>query len=52
MTELLSSLATIVTQVMAWVGTVGTTIVSTPLLLIPSGFFVLGASIKIFKKLL
>lgn len=52
MSALLSDLATVVTQVMTWVGTVATTIVSTPLLLLTTGFLVLGGSIGIFGRLL
>lgn len=52
MSSLLSDLATIVTQVMTWVGTIGTTIVSTPILLLTTGFLVLGGAIGIFGRLL
>lgn len=52
MADLLSSLALIVTQIFTWVGTVGTTIVSTPILLLTTGFLVLGGTIGIFGRLL
>lgn len=52
MSSLLSDLATVVTQVMTWVGTIATTIVSTPLLLVTTGFLVLGGAIGIFGRLL
>lgn len=52
MASLLSDLATIVTQVMTWVGTIGSTIVSTPILLLTTGFLVLGGAIGIFGRLL
>lgn len=52
MSGLLSDLATIVTQVMTWVGTIGSTIVSTPILLLTTGFLVLGGAIGIFGRLL
>lgn len=52
MSSLLSDLATIVTQVMTWVGTIGSTIVSTPILLLTTGFLVLGGAIGIFGRLL
>lgn len=52
MASLLSDLATIVTQVMTWVGTVATTITSTPILLLTVGFLVLGGAIGIFGRLL
>lgn len=37
MASLLSTLGTVVTQVMTWVGTVASTIVDTPLLLLTTG---------------
>lgn len=52
MADLLSSLALIVTQIFTWVGTVGTTIVSTPILLLTTGFLCLGGTIGIFGRLL
>lgn len=52
MANLLSSLATVVTQVMTWVGTIASTIVDTPLLLLTTGFLVLGGAIGIFGRLL
>lgn len=52
MAALLTDLGTVVTQVMSWVGDVASTIVSTPLLLITTGFLVLGGAIGIFGRLL
>lgn len=52
MQSLLTDLGTVVTQVMEWVGNVATTIVSTPLLLVTTGFLVLGGAIGIFGRLL
>ena len=52
MSSLLTDLATIVTQILTWVGTIATTIVSTPLLLLTTGFLVLGGAIGIFGRLL
>ncbi|MEG1971593.1 MAG: hypothetical protein RR315_00435 [Oscillospiraceae bacterium] len=52
MAALLTELTTVVTAIFGWVGTVGTTIVSTPLLLLASGFSVLGGAIGIFNRLL
>lgn len=52
MAELLADLALIVTQVMTWVGTVASTIVDTPLLLLTTGFLVLGGAVGIFGRLL
>lgn len=52
MAELLADLSIVVTQVFTWVGTVATTIVDTPLLLLVTGFVVLGGSIGIFGRML
>lgn len=52
MANLLSELGAVVTQVMTWVGNVASTIVSTPLLLLTTGFLVLGGAIGIFGRLL
>lgn len=52
MASLLSDLATVVTQVMTWVSTVASTIVSTPLLLVTTGFLMIGGAIGIFGRLL
>lgn len=52
MADLLATLATVVTQIMTWVGTIASTIVSTPLLLLTTGFLVLGGAIGIFSRLL
>ena len=52
MASLLSTLASVVTQVLTWVGSVASTIVDTPLLLLTTGFLVLGGAIGIFGRLL
>lgn len=52
MSSLLSDLGLVVTQVFTWVSTIATTIVSTPLLLLTTGFLVLGGAIGIFGRLL
>lgn len=52
MSNLLSQLALVVTQVFTWVGTVSTTIVGDPLLLLTTGFLVLGGAVGIFGRLL
>ena len=52
MSELLTDLGTVVTQVFAWVGTIASTITGTPLLLLTTGFLVLGGAIGIFGRLL
>lgn len=52
MSTLLADLSTVVTSVFSWVTTVATTITSTPLLLLCTGFLVLGGAIGIFGRLL
>lgn len=52
MAALLSDLSTVVTQVFTWIGTIASTIVGTPLLLLTTGFLVLGGAIGIFGRLL
>lgn len=52
MSALLSDLSLVVTQVFTWVGTISTTIVGDPLLLLTTGFLVLGGAIGIFGRLL
>ena len=52
MTSLLGDLATVVTSVFGWVGSVASTITTTPLLLLTTGFLVLGGTIGIFSRLL
>lgn len=52
MASLLSTLASVVTQVLTWVGSVASTIVETPLLLLTTGYLVLGGAIGIFGRLL
>lgn len=52
MATLLSTLASVVTQILTWVGSVAETIVSTPILLLTTGFLVLGGAIGIFGRLL
>lgn len=52
MQALLTSVATIVTQVFEWVGDVATTITGDPLLLLTTGFLVLGGAVGIFGRLL
>lgn len=52
MAALLADLATIVTQVLTWVGSVASTIVDTPILLLTTGFLVLGGAVGIFGRLL
>lgn len=52
MADLLATLTTGVTQVLGWVGSVASTIVDTPLLLLGVVFFVLGGAIGIFGRLL
>ena len=52
MAELLSQLSTIVTSIFGWVGTVASTIVDTPILLLTTGFLVVGGAVGIFGRLL
>lgn len=52
MAALLADLALVVTQVFTWVGTVSSTIVGDPLLLLTTGFLVLGGAVGIFGRLL
>lgn len=48
----LDSVGTVFTQLMTWIGTLVTTIVSTPLLLIPTGIFMAGAVIGLAYRLI
>lgn len=52
MAALLTDLGSIATQVFSWVGTVATTIVSNPILLLTTGFLVVGGAVGIFGRLL
>lgn len=52
MAALLADLSTVVTQIFTWIGTIATTITSTPLLLFTVGFLAIGGAIGIFGRLL
>lgn len=52
MTGLIGQLSEVVTAVFGWVGTVAETVVTTPILLVTTGFLVLGGAIGIFGRLL
>lgn len=52
MADLLASLGLVVTEVFGWVGEVAAIITETPLLLLTTGFLVLGGAIGIFGRLL
>lgn len=52
MASLLSSLGSVVTQVISWVGDVCAAIVAQPFLLLTVGFLVLGGTIGIVGRLL
>lgn len=52
MATLIADLSTVVTAVFGWVGTVASTITTTPLLLLTTGFLVLGGAVGIFGRLL
>lgn len=52
MSTLLGNLTTIATSVFDWVGDVAGTIVDTPILLLTTGFLVVGGAVGIFGRLL
>lgn len=52
MAALLSSLGEVVTAVLSYVGNICTTIVAQPLLLMTTGFLLIGGCIGIFGRLL
>ena len=52
MAELLTTLGTVATAVMTQVGSVASTIVDTPILLLTTGVLFLGAAVGIFGRLL
>lgn len=52
MSSLLGDLSTVVTEAFQWITTVCTTVTTTPLLLLTTGFLVLGACIGLFGRLL
>jgi hypothetical protein len=52
MTDLITQLGEVVTAIFGWVGEVAETIVDTPILLVTTGFLVLGGAIGIFGRLL
>lgn len=52
MSALLTDLSAVFTQVITWVGTIASTITSTPLLLLTTGFLVVGGAVGIFGRLL
>lgn len=52
MEALLSSLAPVVTAVLGYVGSICTTIVGQPVLLLTMGILLLGGAIGIFSRLL
>lgn len=52
LSSLLTNLGSIATAVFGWVGNVATTIVSNPILLLTTGFLVVGGAVGIFGRLL
>lgn len=52
MSTLLGELGSVVTEALSWVGEAVNTIVSTPFLLMTTGFLVLGGAIGILGRLL
>lgn len=52
MAALLTNLGLVATQVFSWVGDVATKITETPILLLTTGFLVVGGAVGIFGRLL
>lgn len=52
MAAFLADISTVVTQILTWVGSVTTTITSSPMLLFTVGFLAIGGAIGIFGRLL
>lgn len=52
MAAFLADIALIVTQILTWVGSVTTTITSSPMLLFTVGFLAIGGAVGIFGRLL
>ena len=52
MTSLLGDLGSVVTQSFTWIASVASTITTTPLLLLTTGFLCLGACVGLFSRLL
>lgn len=52
MADFLTGLAPLITQGFTWIGTVGSTIVETPLLMLGVGFFIIRKSVGVFRRLL
>ena len=52
MATFLSTLGTIVTQMLTWVGNVGSAIIADPILTFSLGVFAVGAAVGIFGRLL
>lgn len=52
MAALLTELGSVVTAIFGYVGTVASTIVSTPLLLMTTGIFFAGAAVGLFGRFL
>lgn len=52
MESLLTTLGTVFTQVITWVGSIVTCVTGNPILLLTTGFLVVGGAIGIFGRLL
>lgn len=52
LSQLLFDLGEVVESVVGWVGDVASTIVSTPILMLTTGFLVIGGAVGIFGRLL
>lgn len=51
MSELLSSIGSVFTQFITWVGSVANTIMTTPILLVGFSIFVIGGVVGVFGRL-
>lgn len=52
LTQLITDAGAVISAVMTHVGTVASTLISTPLFIVPMGFFILGGAIGIVSRLL
>lgn len=52
MTAFLTTIGEVFTQSVTWVGTIASTVISTPILLVPFGMVLVKKVVSIFKKLI
>lgn len=52
MAAFLSTISSVVTQIMSWLATICSTIIDTPLLIFYFGFFALGGTIGILGRMI